>query len=54
MKTFGLIVLIVGLLGCIWAGFLGTMTSGEGGGNAIAIAIAAVGVVCAGIKLMER
>ncbi|HLH75588.1 MAG TPA: hypothetical protein VKV28_02160 [Candidatus Binataceae bacterium] len=56
MKVFGWIALIVGLLGCIWAGFVGSITAGEenSGANAIGIAIAALGGVYAGVKLIQE
>jgi hypothetical protein len=54
MKVFGWMVLIAGLLGCIWAGLLGTLGGETNGIGAIGVAIAAVGGVFAGIKLVER
>jgi hypothetical protein len=56
MKAFGWTVLTVGLLGCIWAGFVGSMSLGNEntGFNVIGIAIAAVGVVYAGVKLIQQ
>jgi hypothetical protein len=54
MKIFGWIIPILGLLGCIWAGVVGTLTAGSEhqGVGAIAIAIAAVGGLFAGIRLI--
>ncbi len=55
MKAFSWTVLTGGLLGCIWAGLVGMSLGNENTGfNVIGIAIAAVGVVYAGIKLIEQ
>jgi hypothetical protein len=53
MKIFGWIVLIVGLLGCIWAGVIGTVGGESHGIAAIGVAIAAFATVLAGVKLTE-
>jgi hypothetical protein len=55
MKLFGWVVLILGLLGCIFAGFVGAATLGQesSGLQSIGIAIAALGGVHAGLTLIE-
>jgi hypothetical protein len=53
MKTLGWIALIVGLLGCIWAGVIGTVDGESHGIAAIGVAIAAFAAVLAGVKLIE-
>ncbi len=52
MKALGYFLVTLGTLGCLWAGFVGTMTAAEGAG-AIAVAIAAVGGLLAGIWLLK-
>jgi len=56
MKVFGWILAILGLAGCVWAAVVGTATAGSEheGIGAIAIAIAGVGALFAGIRLIER
>jgi hypothetical protein len=49
MKAFGLTVIVLGILACCFAGFVGVdSTSGDNEGlGAIAVSIAAVGIVAA-------
>ena len=54
MKVFGWIVLVLGLLGCIWAGIVGSATAGDHGANAVAVGLGALGGIYAGLKLIGR
>jgi hypothetical protein len=54
MKVLAYIVIALGLVGCVWAGVVGTATadSEHAGIGAIAVAIAAVGGLFGRLKLL--